>query len=380
MRIAALRTFRIGAGIRNVLLVKVEADNETFGWGESGLSGRELAVEGAIRHFEQFLLGRDPRRIGALWQEMYRGAYFEGGRVIAAAIGAIDIALHDLVARSHGVPVHAILGGAHRDRIPCFTTSLALTGPQAIDDARGLVDEGWQAIRFLPGPADADAGGRFDPRESIAMTSRWLVEVRRALGADVVLGLDYHHRLSPAEAASFCQRLTPGTLDFLEEPIRAESRAAYAAFRRLSDVPLAIGEEFTSKWDFAPFIEDGLLDFCRIDVANAGGFTEAMKIAGLCEAHYIDVMPHNPLGPIATAAQVHFCAAVPNLAWLEERTRTFSFDDDMFPGQLHLDGTSYRVPQGPGLGVEFNEEMVTAEPDLWEAPRLHRDDGSYTNW
>ena len=116
----------------------------------------------------------------------------------------------------------------------------------------------------------------------------------------------------------------------------------------------------------------------RVDICNVGGLTEAMKVAGWCEAHYVDVMPHNPLGPISTAANLHFAAAVPNYAWLEERTSDLVFSDDMFPVQPRIEGVRYPVPTGPGLGVEFNEEA--AGPfRFWEAPHLHRRDGSYTN-
>ena len=110
-----------------------------------------------------------------------------------------------------------------------------------------------------------------------------------------------------------------GTLDFLEEPIRDETPEAYESLRTMTDVPFAIGEEFASKWQFLPYIERGIHQFNRIDVCNVGGLTEAMKIAGWSEAHYVDMMPHNPLGPICTAATIHFAAAVANFAWLETR-------------------------------------------------------------
>lgn len=381
MKITEIKIYPIWATFRNQLIVKVESDQGYYGWGESGVSGRELAVKGAVEHFRQFLLGKDPRRIGALWQEMYRGQYFEGGRVLTGAMAALDIALHDLVARSLGVPVYQLLGGAQRESIPCFPTSGALSGPAVIEDARRLLSLGWQVIRFVPGHPDTGGDANlFEPRESIALTAEWITKVREALGPGPVLGIDYHHRLNVAEAASFCQKLPPGTLDFLEEPIRDETPEAYAALRQLTPVPFAIGEEFSSKWAFLPYVERGLTNFARVDVCNVGGFTEAMKVAGWCEAHYIDMMPHNPLGPISTAAHIHFGAAVPNFAWLESRDGEFSFDAELFPQQHHLQGTGFPLPQGPGLGVEFNEEMAREAFRFWEAPHLHRRDGSYTNW
>ncbi|HVU15241.1 MAG TPA: enolase C-terminal domain-like protein, partial [Phototrophicaceae bacterium] len=235
---------------------------------------------------------------------------------------------------------------------------------------------------FLGDPNDPNL---FEPRESLGLAARWLTHVREAVGTDPMLGIDYHHRLSVAEAASFCQRMPSGTIDFLEEPIRDETPAAYEALRSLVDVPFAIGEELSSKWAFLPYIERGITQFIRIDVCNVGGLTEGMKVAALAEAHYIDLMPHNPLGPICTAATIQLSAAVPNFSWLEVRTSPTEnlnfYDDDLFPTQIKLQGSSFPVPNVPGLGVEVNEEMARKEAfKFWEAPHLHRRDGSFTNW
>jgi galactonate dehydratase len=386
MRITNVKSFPTWVGSRNQLIVKVETDEGIYGWGESGVSSRELAVAGAIQHFSQFLVGKDPMRRGALWQEMYRSQYFEGGRVLTGAISAIDIALHDIAGKALGVPVYQLLGGKQRDWVACFATTAAPMGPRLIEDAQLLLERGWNVIRTSPGHPDQGGDERlFEPRESLALTAEWLTRLREAVGSAPVLGIDYHHRLSVPEAASFCQRMPRGTLDFLEEPIRAESPEAYAALRSMTDVPFAIGEEFSSKWAFLPFIERGLTNFVRIDVCNVGGLTEAMKVAAWAEAHYLDLMPHNPLGPICTAATIHLAAAVPNFAWLEVRTsptEQLGFDDSaLFPQQPRLDGTRFPVPDTPGLGVEFDESAASAQAfRFWEAPHLHRRDGSYTNW
>jgi galactonate dehydratase len=383
LKITDVKSYIVWEGIRNLFVLKVESDDGYYGWGEAGLSGRELAVQGAVSHYREFLIGKDPRRIGALWQEMYRSQYFEGGRVLTAAISAIDIALHDLVSRSLGVPVYQLLGGKHRNFVPCFVTTTESIGPAMIEQAERYIQQGWSVIRTGRLHPETGDPNIFEPRESIALTAEWLVELREAVGSAPVLGIDYHHRLSVAEAASFCQRMPPGTLDFLEEPIRDESPEAYAALRQMTSVPFAIGEEISSKWHFLPYIERGLTNFARVDICNIGGFTEAMKVAGWCEAHYIDLMPHNPLGPVCTAASIHLGAAVPNFAWLEERSpeRGFLFSEEMFPKQPRLEGNWHRVPDGPGLGVEFNEEAAKEQTfRFWEAPHLRRRDGSYTNW
>jgi galactonate dehydratase len=176
-----------------------------------------------------------------------------------------------------------------------------------------------------------------------------------------------------------------GTLDFIEEPIRDETPEAYEALRRMTDVPFAIGEEFSSKWQFLPYIERDIHQFNRIDICNVGGFTEAMKVAGWSEAHYVDLMPHNPLGPICTAATVHLAAAVANFSWLECRAspvEQLGFDaSEIFPQQVQLRGSFYDVPSSPGLGVEVNEEAVRKlDFQYFEPPHLRRHDGSFTNW
>jgi galactonate dehydratase len=386
MKITDIKVYPVWVGSRNQCIVKVETDEGLYGWGESGLSGRELAVEGAIKHYREFLIGRDPMRRGALWQEMYRSQYFEGGRVLTAAISAIDIALYDIAGKALGVPVYELLGGKQRDWVPCFATTGAPMGPQVIEETQLLIARGWNVIRTVPGHPDTGGDPNlFEPRESVGLTARWLTRLREAVGPEPVLGIDYHHRLSVAEAASFCQRMPAGTLDFLEEPIRDETPEAYEALRKMTGVPFAIGEEFSSKWQFLPYIERGITNFARIDICNVGGFTEAMKVAGWAEAHYIDLMPHNPLGPICTAATVHLAAAVANFAWLEVRvspTENLGFDDsEWFPVQLKLEGNRFPVPTGPGLGVEFNEALAKQHMlKFWEAPHLHRRDGSYTNW
>ena len=386
MKITEIKAYPVWVGQRNQLIVKVETDDGSFGWGESGLSGRELAVTEAVKHYREFLLGRDARRIGALWQEMYRSQYFEGGRVLTAAISAIDIALYDAVARSLGVPVYQLLGGKQRDYVPCFATTGAPSLDKLVENVKLLLDNDLNVLRTTPAhPSDPSDPDLFEPRRSVGLTAAWLTELRQEVGPEPVLGIDYHHRLSVAETASFCQRMPAGTLDFLEEPIRDETPEAYESLRSMTDVPFAIGEEFASKWQFLPYLERGITQFARVDVCNVGGLTESLKVASLAESHYIDLMPHNPLGPVCTAATVHLAAAVPNFSWLEVRVspteQSASQDEHIFPVQHALEGNRFPVPDTPGLGVEPDEGWIAEQSfKYWEAPHLHRGDGSYTDW
>ena len=388
LRIRTVEAFPVWVGHRNQLLVKVTADDGTFGWGESGLSGREEAVIGAIDHFRDLLLGADPFRIAHLWQQLYRSQYFEGGRVLTAAMSAIDIALYDLKGKALGVPVYELLGGRVRDRVPSLASTRATTTEGVLAQARHFVGLGFDNLRLSRlNPAMSPEGIEtiFDPRASIVQTADCMVRARAELGPAITLGMDYHHRLSVAEAISFCQRMPSGTLDFLEEPIRDESPQAYEALRRCVDVPFAIGEEFASKWQAVPFVERGLMQFMRLDICNIGGFTESLKVAGWCEAHYVDLFPHNPLGPICTAASIHLAAVVPNFTWLEYNRSVFNPVSDaeraLFPLAPQLNGTSFAIPNDPGLGVEVDESLLrSGAMRRWNPPMLRRSDGSHTNW
>jgi len=386
MKITDIKTFPTLIGQGNQLIVKIETNSGIYGWGASGLSGRELAVVGAIAHYKNFLLGKDPRQIGAIWQELYRSQYFEGGRVLTAAISAIDIALHDIKGKALGVPVYELLGGKQREYVDCFASLRFTNRQQLMQKAELLQNQGWKVLRLAPAEYEEnEEPGVFDPRESLAILAEWLTELRKNSGSKVVIGLDYHHRLTIAETVSFIQRMPKATLDFIEEPIRDENPAAYENLRAMVSLPFAIGEEFSSKWQFMPYLERNITQFARVDVCNVGGITEAMKVASLAEMHYIDLMPHNPLGPICTAASLHMAAACPNMSWLEEINTTAESSatnsEEYYPIQPKLVGTRYKVPVLPGLGVEFNEELASKQSfTMKETPRLKRKDGSFTNW
>jgi galactonate dehydratase len=376
MKIADIKVFVPTIGIRCRFIVKVETDAGITGLGESGTAGRERAVAGVIDHFREFLVGRDPRRIEDIAQELYRGQYFEGGTVITAAASAIDIALWDILGKHLNTPVYQLLGGATRNYVTCFADATMGKGATCSERAGDLVSQGWTTIRLGPEWDEV-----YEPWDSLHAMAETVHEVRSAVGDQIRLGVDFHHRLSVAEAAEFCRRIEDVGLMFLEEPIRSESPDAYAALRAMTPVPFAIGEEFSGIYVFAPFIERGLANYVRPDVCNVGGLTGARKVAAMAEAHYIDVMPHDPLGPVCTAASVHLCTAISNFSLLEYNAGTREQPEDLFPAALKLEGDHFPLPDAPGLGVEFNEDAAKEYPfAFWEAPHLRRTDGSFTNW
>jgi len=173
MKITAVRGYPVKVGIRNQFIVTVETDEGVTGVGEGGISGREAAMQGMLEHFSRFLIGEDPRRIEHLWQTMYRGAYFEGGKINAATVSAVDIALWDILGKWLGVPVYQLLGGATRERVQCFATPGVLNGAECVEEARRLADEGWRYMRFIPGMPGPDWDGKSTLSTSPSSRSSW---------------------------------------------------------------------------------------------------------------------------------------------------------------------------------------------------------------
>jgi galactonate dehydratase len=197
----------------------------------------------------------------------------------------------------------------------------------------------------------------------------------------VELCFDVHTRLSPAHAIQLCREVIPFRPFFIEDPIRSESPQAFHRLRQKIDLPLAAGEQFASKWDFRELIDHDLIDYARIDLCIAGGLTEGKKIAGWCEGHYIDIAVHNPLGPVATAACVHFNLAIPNFGVQEQPSIPGTTLTDLVTNQPAFEDGHILPPTEPGLGIDFDREAAAAHPfRMAELPHLHREDGSFTNW
>jgi L-alanine-DL-glutamate epimerase-like enolase superfamily enzyme len=381
MKITAIETFPVFNTARNNLFVTVDTDEGISGVGESGLSGRELAVIGAIEHFKPLLIGQDASRIEYIWQTLFRGGFFPANRVLCSAISAIDIALWDIQARALGVPVYRLLGGLARDKVVCYPHTQA---PGESDDVQALVEncqravaEGWKFVRWgLPQHGDV-----LEPPQAIGTALKQLEAVRRALGDEIEICLDVHTRLDLPDAVRLCRASEPFRPFFMEDPLRAENPHLYHRLREQTAAPLAAGEQFASKWEFREVIEDDLIDYCRVDLCIVGGLTEARKIAGWCETHAIKLATHNPLGPVSTAACLHLNLASSNVGVQEQPRRPGTTLTDVFPVQVDWQDGYLLPPTRPGLGVEFDREAARRSPfRMTEPPHLRRLDGAFTNW
>jgi galactonate dehydratase len=379
MKITAIETYPVFGGTRNWLFVTVETDEGLWGVGESNLTAREEAVIGFINHARPLLVGQDPARIEHLWQMLFRGGFFPADRVGASAIAAIDTALWDIAGQVHGVPVYQLLGGLVREKVACYPHNAGEDGSieGLVESCRQSSALGYRFVRWgLP-----TAGNVLEPRQAVRTALRQCEAVRTALGDEIEICLDVHTRLDPAEATVLCREIEAYRPYFVEDPLRSEDTNGYRVLRARTGVPLAAGEQFASKWEYRQLIEEDLIDYARLDPTLGGGLTESRKIAGWCETHYINLAPHNPNGPVSTAACLQLCLASPNVGVLELPRPTGLTLPDVFPEVPRFaDGYLWPTTR-PGLGVVFDREAARRYPyQQTELPHLQRLDGAFTNW
>ncbi len=377
MKITNVEAFPVWGGFRNFLFVVVDTDEGVYGVGESGVTGRELAIMGAIEHFKPLLIGQDPARIEHIWQMLYRGGFFPAERILASAISAIDIALWDIKGKALGVPIYELLGGRVRDKVVCYPHNGGYDIGALIESCQKSVEEGWKFVRWgLP-----EENGVLEPARAVKMAIKQFQSVREAVGDNVEIVFDVHTRLDLRDALWLCAEVEPFRPYFMEDPLRVENPDSFKTLRPRTRVPLAAGEQFCSKWEFRQLIEEEWIDYARIDLCIAGGFTEAKKIAGWCETHYINLAVHNPLGPVSTAACLQLNLACNNFGVQEQPRKPGQTLIDVVPVQpVWEDG--YLLPSArPGLGIEFDRDAARRHPfQLAELPHLLREDGSVTNW
>ena len=376
MKITNIDTYPVWGGTRNFLFVVVDTDAGISGVGEAGITGRELAVIGAIEHFKPLLIGQNPARIEHLWQLLFRGGFFPAQRILTAAISAIDIALWDIKGKVLGVPIYELLGGRVRDKVVCYPHNIG-HGNDLVESCLQTKEEGWKFVRWgLP-----EEGGILEPRRAVLTAIEQFRAVREAVGGEIEIVFDVHTRLDLPDAVWLCQQVEPFHPFFIEDPLRCENPDSFKTLRPRTRVPLAAGEQFSSKWEFRQLIEEEWIDYARIDLCIVGGFTEAKKIAGWCETHYIKLAVHNPLGPVSSAACLHLNLACPNVGVQEQPRRTNTILTDVVPVQPEWEDGYLLPPMRPGLGIEFDRAAAQQYPfQLSELPHLRRLDGSVTNW
>jgi galactonate dehydratase len=363
---------------RTMLFVIVETDDGTIGIGESGLTSREFAVAGMIDHLKTLLIGENAFDIEHHWQTMWRSGFHPSGQVLSSAIAAIDIALWDIKGKALGAPIYELFGGKARQKVLTYCHLSGKTPEETLASAKERVAMGWKALRWEPSYGD-----------DMIMNGRWAVDkaieefrlLRRELGPEIELAFDAHTKLTPVEAAYFCNAVEAERPMFIEDPLRSEYAEGYRALRGKTSVPLAAGEQFASKWQFEPLLKDNLVDYCRVDLCIAGGLTEARKIGALCEAYMIDLAVHNPIGPVSSAACLHLNLASPNVLVQELPKQPGECLNDLIQTDQIWENGWLSCSGKPGLGLEVDVEAFKKYPfDAEHLPMLRREDGSYANW
>ena len=265
----------------------------------------------------------DPFRTEYIWQLLFRGGFFPAQRIQTAAMSAIDIALWDIKGKALNVPVYELLGGLARERVICYPHNIRTHEPEvdALVETPAWRRPGRRAGSSCAGDLPQD-GTTLEPRQSVMAAIRQAQAVREAVGDEIEIAFDVHTRLDLADALWLCQEFEQYRPFFIEDPLRSENPDSFKTLRPRTTVPLAAGEQFSSKWEFRQLIEEELIDYARIDLCIVGGLTEARKIAGWCETHYIKLATHNPLGPVSSAACLHLNLATPLVGVQEQPQRS----------------------------------------------------------
>ena len=384
MKITDLRTNIVHLDFRNCILVMIDTDTGITGVSETVMKRKTLTIEQSILQLRRQLIGTDPTNIEDHWEKLYRDSFWVGGPMHATAISAVDCALWDILAKSLCVPVHKLMGGPTRTKVPVYCHCPGGATPEAF--AQNLMDckrRGYHSAKTtLPvfyGAGNANGHGYSGTNGYIDRSWKeteylnpavfprireFFEAGREAVGPDFGIAVDCHGRLNMKGAIRLCRELEQVNLMFIEEPVPPENPEVLAEVNRSTPVPIAAGERWATIHGARPFLEAHAVDILQCDLVNCGGITGMKKIAALAEAHYIPMAPHNPNGPVATMMNLQFAACIPNYYQLE--TIGSEADGLLWRDLLHQDlplkDGCLPVPCAPGYGFQLNCEAMERYP------------------
>ena len=392
MKITSIETHVCHARMRNWIFVKVVTDQAgLWGWGEATLEWHTRAVVGAIEDLAQLLVGEDPTRIEHLWQTMYRQHFWHANGIVrGTAVSGIDIALWDILGKVHGVPCHKLWGGPVRDyvRTYCHLGGGKMEDMYDVDpaDARRFaelagqaVEEGFTAFKTMAVPETMTIEGL----RPIKYAEACVRAMREAVGDEIDIMVDCHARPSPRMGVKFARALEPYGLYWLEEPCWPESLDGLAEVQRSVATPIATGERLVGLQAFAELLSRRGASILQPDITHCGGLSEARRIAALAEAYRVAVAPHNPQGPVSTAASLELGFATPSYLICEAVHLDVPWRADVVRESFTVErqGRLVRPSSKPGLGIEIDEAEVRKHP--FEQELLQRTfyaDGSVGDW
>jgi galactonate dehydratase len=392
MKITAIRTSVCHARMRNWIFVKVETDQPgLFGWGEATLEWHTRGVVGAVEDIAPLLIGEDPRRIEYLWQMMFRQHFWHGSGIVrSTAISGIDIALWDIAGKILGVPCHRLWGGPVRDyvRLYChlgggkmeeFYETPVANADRFADLAREAVANGYSAFKSMAVPPTHTLEGN----KPVRAAAQAVAAMREAVGPDIDIMVDCHARQSPTMGLQFAKALEPYNLYFLEEPCWPENLEGMAQINAAVKTPIATGERLTHITQFRDLFNLKCCGIAQPDITHCGGLTSVRKIAALASAWRIGLAPHNPQGPVSTAAAFELGFAEQDFVICETVSGDVPWRSEVVTDHHPLDTATRTVRPGdkPGLGIEIDEKVVAKHPFEQELPqRVFYADGTVGDW
>ena len=343
LKITGIKTFLVAP---RSIFVKVYTNQGLTGLGVALQTSKEAATAAAILENERVLLGRDPTRIEALWQELYQSPRWRGGP-LTAAISALDIAFWDILGQATGQPIYKLLGGPVRDSIRIYASAMDMTPAEyERQKAQGITATRVQAPKG-------------SVSRMIETTRRW----REIVGPDHELAVHMDGTLSTREAMQYLHGVEDLNLLWVEEPIQMDDIEDWAMLRSRTTTPLATGERVLTKWGYAPYLNRHLIDFAQPDLCACGGITEARKIAAMAEANRIDLAPHGPHETAGALVNFHFDAATPNFFAQEVRDYSSQFELDLHQGLVPQIAKGFcALPDRPGLGTVLDEKVAAKRP------------------
>lgn len=392
MKITDIKTTLVNAGMRNWIFVRVDTDQPgLYGLGEATLEWKTRAVVGAIEELVPLLMGRDPRDVERCHQAMIKHSFWRPGVIGTTAVSGIDIALWDISAKELGVPVWRLLGGRTRDAVRVYahlgmgdmrSVYHSLSSEDVVERALQVIESGYDALKIVCIPYTHYTAS---PR-SIDHVGRVMGDLRAAVGPEIEIMVDFHGRPASASAAlQYIAALAPHRPMFVEEPIGPGDTAALAEVTRRSAVPIACGERLVDKQEFRDLFAQRAVAIAQPDLCHVGGFTEARKIAAMAQAAGIGLAPHNPLGPIAGVAALHFAVSTHNFVIQEEMSGAVPWFGEVVDSPIRRVGSYWQVPERPGLGVTLNEAVAARHPFVPDPTGVITDhavlmDGTIVDW
>ncbi|MDD3368655.1 MAG: mandelate racemase/muconate lactonizing enzyme family protein [Lachnospiraceae bacterium] len=352
--------------VKHYLFVKVYTDENIVGLGEAGNWGFLGATEAAIKKLATFIIGEDPFKIEHSYQNMYRAMYFRGS-VLMSAISAIDIALWDIKGKALGVPVYELLGGMTRDKVRTYASGMNPVRENAEEVAesfRKLKAAGFSAGKiFLADPETSVDGKDEFYCNKISRLVNKVKLAREAVGEDFDIILEVHRSMSVPEAIAFADAVTPYRPMFLEDPIMPDNPDAMGFVADKIRIPVATGERFICLHEFETLLARNGAQYVRPDVCAVGGISVTKKVAAVAEAHNALVVPHNPLGPVSSAACIQICASIPNVGIMELPGFMLNgAENTMVKEPLTVENGCFMVPNTPGIGIELAENAEELFP------------------